>query len=119
MSENANKGSTWPSAPFSPDAEKTSNLKPQVEKVPLLKESVSKAEGSAKVAWSVVKPNTTSTSPVGPQNPNNSSDIACTSEVKRGKNYEKKHREKKRVMRGLAGMSLADHDQESSDHFSG
>ena len=53
-----------------------------------------------------------------PQNPSNSSDIACTSKLKRGKNYEKK-REKKRVMKGLAGMSLADLDQESSDHSSG
>ena len=53
-----------------------------------------------------------------PQNPSNSSDIACTSKVKRGKNYEKKEREKKRVMKGLAGMSLADLDQESSDHSS-
>ena len=39
--------------------------------------------------------------------------------VKRGKNYEKKEREKKRVLKGLAGMSLADLDQESSDHSSG
>ena len=56
-----------------------------------------------------------------PQNPSNSSDIACTSKVKRGKNYEKKRkgREKKRVMKGFAGMSLADLDQESSDHSSG
>ena len=54
-----------------------------------------------------------------PQNPSNSSDIACTSKVKRGKNYEKKEKEKKRVMKGLAGMSLADLDQESSDHSSG
>ena len=55
LSDNANKESTWPSAPSSPDAKKTSNLIPQVEKVPLLKESVSEAEGTAKVAWSVVK----------------------------------------------------------------
>ena len=56
-----------------------------------------------------------------PQNPSNSSDIACTSKLKRGKNYEKreKRREKKRVMKGFAGMSLADLDQESSDHSSG
>ena len=54
-----------------------------------------------------------------PQNPSNFSDIACTSKVKRGKNYEKKEKEKKRVMKGLAGMSLADLDQESSDHSSG
>ena len=58
MSGNANKGKTRPSAPSSPDAEKTSNLSPQVEKAPLLKESVSDAEGTAKVAWSAVKPNT-------------------------------------------------------------
>ena len=121
LSDNANKESTRPSAPSSPDAEKTSNLSPQVEKVPLLKESVSEAEGTAKVAWSVVKPNTTSTLPVELQNPSNSSDVACRSEVKRGKNYEKnrKRREKKRVMRGLAGMTLADHDPESSDHSCG
>ena len=105
LSDNANKESTRPSAPSSPDAEKTSNLSPQVEKVPLLKEFVSEAEGTAKVAWSVVKPNTTSTPPVELQNPSNFSDVACRSEVKRGKNYEKKRkrREKKRVMRGLAG----------------
>ena len=54
-----------------------------------------------------------------PQNPSNSSDIACTSKMKRGKKYEKKEREKKRVMKGLAGMSLADLDQECSDHSSG
>ena len=42
-------------------------------------------------------------------------------EVKRGKNYEKnrKRREKKRVMRDLAGMTLADLDPESSDNSSG
>ena len=54
-----------------------------------------------------------------PQNPSNSSDIACTSKVKRGKSYEKKEREKKRVMKDCAGMSLADLNQESSDHSSG
>ena len=54
-----------------------------------------------------------------PQNPSNFSDTAGTSKVKRGKNYEKKEREKKRVMNGLAGMSLADLDQESSDHSLG
>ena len=86
LSDNANKESIRPSAPSSPDAEKTSNLSPQVEKVPLLKESISEAEGTAKVAWSVVKPNTTSTTPVELQNPSNSSDVACRSEVKRGKN---------------------------------
>ena len=64
LSDNANKESTRPSVPSSPDAEKTPNLSPQVEKVPLLKESVSEAEGTAKVACSVVKPNTTSTPPV-------------------------------------------------------
>ena len=73
---------------------KTSNLDPQVEKVPLLKESVSEAEGTAKVARSVVKPNTTSTYPVEPQNPCSSSDIACTFEVKREKNYEKQRKRK-------------------------
>ena len=35
------------------------------------------------------------------------------------KNTKKKEREKKQVMKGLAGMSLADLDQESSDHSSG
>ena len=86
----------------------------QVEKVSLLKESVSQAE----VAWSVVKPNTTSTSPVEPQNPSNSSDIACRSKMKRGKTI-KKRRKKKRVLKGLAGMALADHDPESSNHSTG
>ena len=71
-----------------------------------------------------MKPNTTSTSPVEPQNPSNSFDIVCTSKVKRGKNYKKKkkkrkRRENKRVKKGLAGMSLADLDQESSDYSSG
>ena len=32
---------------------------------------------------------------VDPQNPSNFSDIACTSKVKRGKNYEKKRKRKK------------------------
>ena len=96
ISDNANKDSTRPTAPSSPDAEKTSNLSPQAEKVPLLKESVSKAEGTAKVAWSVVKPSTTSTSLVEPQNPSNSSDIACTSKVKRGKKLRKKTKEKRK-----------------------
>ena len=96
LSDNANKDSTWPTVPSSPDAEKTSNLSPQVEKVPLLKESVSEAEGTAKVAWSVVKPSTTSTSLVELQNPSNSSDIACTFKVKRGENYEKKQKKREK-----------------------
>ena len=50
LSDNANKDSIQPTAPSSPDVEKTSNLSPQVEKIPLLKESVSEAEGTAKVA---------------------------------------------------------------------
>ena len=50
LSDNANKTSIRPTAPSSPDVEKTSNLSPQVEKVPLLKESLSEAEGTAKVA---------------------------------------------------------------------
>ena len=79
LSDNANKESTRPAATSSPDAEKTSNLSPQVEKVPLLKEPVSEAEGTAKVAWSLVKPNTTSTLTVELQNPSNSSDVACRS----------------------------------------
>ena len=54
-----------------------------------------------------------------PQNPSNSSDIACTSKMKRENTTKKKEREKKRVMKGLAGMSLADLDQECSDHSSG
>ena len=72
LSDNANKESTRPSVPSSPDDEKTSNLSTEVEKVPLLKESVSEAEGTARVLWSVVKPNTTSTPPVELQNPSNS-----------------------------------------------
>ena len=114
LSDNANKDKTRSSAPSSPDAEKTSNMSPQVEKVPLLKESDSTAKG----VWSVVKPNTSSTPPVEPQNPSNSSDVACRSEVKRGKNYEKKTK-KKRMMVGLAGMTRADHDLDSSAHSSG
>ena len=84
----------------------------------MLKESVStEAEGTGKVAWSVVKPNTTSTPPVELQNPSN---VACRSEVKRGKTTKKrKRKEKKRVMRGLAGMTLADHEPESLDYSSG
>ena len=58
LSDSANNDSSRPSAPSRPDAEKTSNLSPQVEKILLLKKSVSEAEGTAKVAWSVVKPNT-------------------------------------------------------------
>ena len=96
LSDNANKDINRPSAPSSPDAEKTSNPSPQVDKVPLLKESVSEAEGTAKVAWSVVKPNTTSTPPLELQNPSNSSDVACRFEVKRGKNYEKKRKRREK-----------------------
>ena len=83
LSDNANKDNTWLCASSSPDAEETSNLSPQVEKVPLLKESVSQAEGTAKMVWSIVKPNTTPTSPVEPQNPSNFSEVACKSKVKR------------------------------------
>ena len=36
------------------------------------------------MVWSVVKPNTTPTSPVEPQNPSNFSEVACKSKVKRG-----------------------------------
>ena len=50
LSDNANKDSIQPTAPSSLDVETTSNLSPQVEKVPLLKESLSEAEGTAKVA---------------------------------------------------------------------
>ena len=89
LSNNANKESTRPSVPSNPDAEKTSKLSPQVEKVFWLKESVSKADGTVKVAWSVVKPNITSTPPVELQNPSNSSDVACRSEVKREKTTKK------------------------------
>ena len=97
LSDNASKDKARLSAPSSPDSEKTSILSPQVEKVPLLKESVStEAEGTAKVARSVLKPNTSSTPRVESQNPSNSSDVTCRSEVKRRKNYEKPGRERKR-----------------------
>ena len=86
---NANKDNARLRAPSSPHAEKTSNLSPQVEKVPLLKESVSEAEGTAKMVCLVVKPSTTPTSPVEPQNPSNFSEIACKSKVKRGENQIK------------------------------
>ena len=92
LSDNANKNNTRLSASSSPDAEKTSNLSPQDEKVPLLKESVSDAEGTAKMVWSVVKPNTIPTSPVEPQNHSNFSEVACKSEVKRGENQIKPSR---------------------------
>ena len=105
LSDNATKIAFGQLRPLAQMSKKTSNLSPQVENVPLPKESVSEAEGTAKVALSVVKPSTTSTSLVEPQNPSNSSDIACTSKVKRGKNYEKKEKEKKRVMKGLAGIT--------------
>ena len=60
------------------------------------------------------------TLPVEPQNPSNSSDVACMSKVNLEKNYKKKRKrkEKQRVMRGLADMTLVDHDSESPDHFS-
>ena len=75
-----------------------------LKKVPLLKESVSEAEGTAKVTWSIVKPNTASTFSAEPQNPSNSSDITCTYQVKREKTTKKKKngREKKRVVKSLA-----------------
>ena len=50
----------------------------------MIKKSVSEAEGTAKMVCSVVKPNTTPTSPVEPQNPSNFSEVACKSKVKRG-----------------------------------
>ena len=84
LSNNPNKDNTRLCAPSSPDAKKTSNLSPQVEKVSLLNESVSEAEGTAKMVWSIVKPSTTPTSPVEPQNPSNFSEVACKSKVKRG-----------------------------------
>ena len=43
LSDNANKDNSRLCAPSSPDAEKTSNMSPQVEKVLWLKESVSEA----------------------------------------------------------------------------
>ena len=92
LSDNANKDNTRLCAPSCPDAKKTSNLIPQVEKVPLLEESVSEAEGTAKMVWSVVKPTTTPTSPVEPQNPSNFSEVACKSMVKRGENQIKRLR---------------------------
>ena len=49
LSDNANKNNTRLCASSGPDAEKTSNLSPQDEKVSLLKESVSDAEGTAKM----------------------------------------------------------------------
>ena len=122
MSDNANKSEIWSIAPSSPDSEKTSNLSLQVKKARLLKESVStEGESTAKVVWSVVKPNTFSTSLVEPQNPSNFPDVACRSEMKGGKNYKKyrNRREKKRVMRGLAGITSAHHDPEFSDLSSG
>ena len=64
LSDYANKDNTRLCAPSSPDAEETSNLSPQ--KVPLSKESVSEAEGTAKMVWSAVKPNTSPTYPVEP-----------------------------------------------------
>ena len=79
LSDNANKDNSRPCAPCSKDAEKTSNLSPQDEKVPLLKKSIPEAEGTAKMVWSIVKLNTTSTSPLEPQNPSNFSEVACSS----------------------------------------
>ena len=119
LSDNANKDKTRPSTPSSSNAEKTLNPSPQVEKVPLLNESVSEAEGTAKVAWSFVKSNTTSNSPVDSQNPSNSSDIASTFEVKREKNYKKKKRKRREKRKDLAAMALANHDYESSDYSFG
>ena len=89
LSDNANTDNTRPCAPSSPDAEKTSNLSSLVEKVPLLKETVSEAKGTAKMIRSVVKPNTTSTSPVELQNPSNFSEVAYKSKVKRGEKSNK------------------------------
>ena len=55
LSDNANKDNTRLCAPFSPDAEETSDLSPKVEKVLLLKKSISEAEDTAKMVQSVVK----------------------------------------------------------------
>ena len=89
LNDNANKDNTRLCAPSSPNVEETSNLSSQVENVSLLKESVSEAEGTEKMVWSVAKPNTTRTSPVKPQNPSNFWEVACKSKVKRGKNQIK------------------------------
>ena len=62
LSDNANKNNTRLCALFSQDAEKTSNLSTQLEKIPLLNELVSEAEGTSKMIRAVVKPNTASTS---------------------------------------------------------
>ena len=59
LSDNTFKDITRPCARSSPNAEKTLNLSPQVEKVSLRKEWVSEAEGTAKTVKSVSKPNTT------------------------------------------------------------
>ena len=72
-----------------PRCRRNIKLSPQVEKVPLLKETVSEAEGTAKMVWSVVKPYTTPTSPVEPQNPSNFLEVACKSKVKRGEKSNK------------------------------
>ena len=77
LSDNANKDNTRLCALSSPDAEKTSTLSPQVEKDPLLNESIFEAEGTAKMIRSVMKPNTNPVSPVKPQNPSNFSEDAC------------------------------------------
>ena len=89
LSDNAEKDNTWPCAPSSPDAENTSNLSSQVEKIPLLKKSDSEAEGTSNIVWLVVKPNTTSISLVEPQNPSNFSKVACKSKVKLGEKSNK------------------------------
>ena len=88
----------------------------------MLKESVTtEAENTAKVALLVVKPNTSSTPPEDLQNPSNSSDVAYRSAMKRGKKLKKKTKEKRKETsnEGLAGMTLAGRDPESSDHSSG
>ena len=72
-------GKTWPFALSSSNAEETSNLSPQVENVSLLKSVSTVAEATAEVASSIVKPNTTSTSPAEPQNISKSSNLSKSS----------------------------------------
>ena len=87
----------------------------------LLKSRSQKLRVSAKSEWWVVKPNTTSTSPMEPQNSSNSSYIACKSEMKQGKTYNKKAEEKRKEASGEEfGCYDTDYnDHESFDYFSG
>ena len=120
LSDNANKDSIQPTAPSSPDVEKTSNLRPSswersfAEGVPL------RSWGDSKSGIVSCETEYQFNFPCGASESKQFLGLLLARlSWSMEKTTKKKEREKKQVMKGLAGMSLADLDQESSDHSSG